>query len=163
MLFFKELYTTYYEKLCVFSLNYTSDKDLAQDIVQDTFMYIWDNRKKIMITTSIHSFLYKVVYNKLMDSYRGKKKMDKSLLSYYNEAIGKVVESDSDYKDLRLKKLEECLQLLPKRCQLVFLEKKVSGLKNKEIANNLNISLKTVEGHIARGYKFLKGCMSVGL
>lgn len=94
-----------------------------------------------------------------MDSYRGKKKMDKSLLSYFNESLNKVVETDDDYKSLRLKKLEECLQLLPKRCQLVFLEKKVSGLKNKEIASNLNISLKTVEGHVARGYKFLKDCI----
>lgn len=144
-------------------MNYTNDKELAQDIVQDTFMYIWDNRKKIIITTSINSFLYKIVYNKIMDSHRGKNKMDKTLLSYYNEAIDKVAESNSDYKELRLKKLEECLQLLPKRCQLVFLEKKVSGLKNKEIASNLNIALKTVEGHVARGYKFLKSCMSESL
>lgn len=160
-LYFKQLYTLYYKKLCVYSLNYTDDKDLAQDIVQDTFMYIWDNRKKIIITTSINSFLYKIVYNKIMDHYRSKKKIDKSLLAYYNDAIEKVIDSNSDYQDLRLKKLEECIQLLPKRCKLVFLEKKVSRLKNKEIATNLNISLKTVEGHIARGYKFLKECISL--
>ncbi|MEO9571347.1 MAG: RNA polymerase sigma-70 factor [Polaribacter sp.] len=160
VLFFQELYTLYYKKLCTYSLNYTDDINLAQDIVQDTFMYIWDNRKKIIITTSINGFLYKIVYNKIMDHYRGKKKTDKLLLTYYDAAIKKAVETNNDYQEQKLKKLEECIQLLPKRCKLIFLKKKKSRLKNKDIANDLNISIKTVEGHIARGYKFLKACIS---
>jgi len=160
VLFFKELYTLYYKKLCTYSLNYTDDKNLAQDIVQDTFMYIWDNRKKIIITTSINSFLYKIVYNKIMDHYRGKKKTDKLLLTYYDAAIKKTAETNNDYKEEKLKKLEECIELLPKRCKLIFLKKKKSRLKNKDIANDLDISIKTVEGHIARGYKFLKKCIN---
>jgi len=160
VLFFKELYTLYYKKLCTYSLNYIDDKNLAQDIVQDTFMYIWDNRKKIIITTSINSFLYKIVYNKIMNHYRGKKKTDELLLTYYDIAIKKATEVNNDDQEQKLKKLEECIQLLPKRCKLIFLKKKKSRLKNKDIAEELNISIKTVEGHIARGYKFLKACIN---
>jgi len=140
-------------------LNYTSDREVAQDVVQETFMDIWSKREKLVITTSINSYLYKVVYYKIMESYRKKKRSDEKLLSYYDESLRKVIESDESYKEALMDKLDICMEELPKRCKKVFFEKKIRGLKSQDIAINLDISLKTIEGHITRAYKFLKDCM----
>lgn len=131
----------------------------AQDVVQDTFLYIWSNRKKIVISSSLNSYLYRVVHNKLMDNYRQKKRMDEKLLSYYTEAINKVVTSDESYIEERIKQLDKCMNELPKRCRKVFYEKKINGLRTKQIAANMDISIKTIEGHVTRAFKLLKICL----
>lgn len=123
-------------------------------------MYLWDNRKKIIISTSIKSYLYRILYNKLMDYYRMKKKRDEQLIEYYNHSLTKVIDSTENYKEQRLSKLEKCLEELPKRCKKVFLDKRLKGFKSKEIAENMDISIKTVEGHITRAFKLIKECMS---
>jgi DNA-directed RNA polymerase specialized sigma subunit, sigma24 homolog len=72
--FFETLYITYFEKLCAYALNYISDKEAIQDLVQDVFINLWTHRKKIIITTSLNSYMYKIVYNKIMDAHRNAKK-----------------------------------------------------------------------------------------
>ena len=131
----------------------------AEDVVQDTFLYIWSNRKKIVISSSLNSYLYRVVHNKLMDNYRQKKRMDEKLLSCYTEAINKVVTSDESYIEERIKQLDKCMNELPKRCRKVFYEKKINGLRTKQIAANMDISIKTTEGHVTRAFKLLKICL----
>ena len=80
--FFERFYIAYFEKLCVYSLNFISDKDTIQDLVQDVFITLWTNRKKIEITTSLKSYLYKMVYYKIMDTHRAAKKKNDLLSSY---------------------------------------------------------------------------------
>lgn len=128
--------------------------------MQDTFLDLWTNRKKITITTSINSYLYGVVYNKIMDFYRNKKRRDESLTLYYNKALNDIEDNSEDYKEQKLKKLELCIEELPKRCKKVFYAKKIVGLKSQQIAEESGISLKTVEGHITKAYKLLKDCMA---
>ena len=80
-------------------------------------------------------------------------------MSYYTEAINKVVSSDESHKEERLLQLEKCMNKLPKRCRKVFYEKKINGLRTKQIADNMDISVKTIEGHITRAFKLLKICI----
>jgi len=159
---FDKLYEDYYEKLCVYAFQYTPDRALVEDIVQDAFIQLWSARKKIIIRTSLKSYLYKVVYHKLMDAYRIDKRKDKMLLSYYNTALGSVIDTIEDNYDLkkeRLLKLDACIAELPERCRTVFVAKKISGLKNKQVSRELNISVKTVEGHVTRAFKLIRDCM----
>ena len=160
---FNKLFENYYEKLCIYTLNFTSDKDLIQDIVQDSFITLWTNRKKIDITTSLKSYLYRIAYNKLMDSYRSNKKKDNMLLSYYNTTINQVIDNlddNEDYKTARINKLNQCIAELPERCRKVFLAKKIKGLKYTEVSKELNISIKTVEGHVTKAYGLIRSCMN---
>lgn len=156
---FEHLYSVYFEKLCFFLLNYTQDKEIIEDIVQDTFVKLWINREKLMISTSFNSYLYKSVYNNFIDNYRKRKKRDTLLESYYQLALYKIIDTDQEYKEERLNKLDKCIAELPPKCKEVFISIKLSGMKYKEVASTLNISLKTVEGHIRKAYVFIKNCM----
>ena len=158
--FFEGLYVAYFEKLCIYSLNYISDKNAIQDVVQDVFVDLWSNRKEIVITTSLNSYLYKIVYYKIMDVHRSAKKKSDLLTSYYKEAIDFVIELDEDYKTERLKKLANCIEELPEKCKKVFIAKKITKLKNEQITEELNISIKTIEGHITKAFKFIRNCMN---
>ena len=158
--FFEALYIAYFEKLCLYSLNYISDQDAIQDLVQDVFVALWANRKKIVITTSLNSYLYKMVYYKIMDVHRSTKKKNDLLSSFYKDALDFVIESDEDYIAERLKKLENCIEELPEKCKKVFIAKKITNLKNEQITEELNISIKTIEGHITKAFKFIRNCMN---
>ena len=157
---FEKLYANNYENLCVYLLNYTNDKDKIEDIVQETFLNLWSKRNKIMIKDSIESYLYRSAYNKLMDTFRKKKKIENMLDSYYYTALIRAIKLDDDKKNERIKKLNKCINKLPKRCKEVFTENKISGKKHQQVATDLNISLKTVEGHITNAFKQIKKCMS---
>jgi RNA polymerase sigma-70 factor (ECF subfamily) len=154
-----KLYEIYYERLCVFLLNYCQDRALVEDIVQDVFISIWTNRKKLDINITIKNYLYRSAYNKLIDNYRKQKTNNKLLSSYYYTATMMAIDVDTDYKNELFKKLDECIKELPSRCKQIFCSAKLENLKYKEIAEQLNISLKTVEGHITRGYGLLKDCL----
>ena len=156
---FERLYSDYFEKLCFFLLNYTQDKEVIEDIVQDTFIKLWTKRKKLSVTSSLNSYLYKSVYNNFIDNYRKKKKRDALLESYYQLALFKIINTDEEYKEERIKKLEKCIAELPPKCKEVFVSIKFSGMKYKEVATTLNISLKTVEGHTRKAYVLIKNCM----
>lgn len=156
---FERLYSDYFEKLCFFLLNYTQDKEVIEDIVQDTFIKLWTKRKKLTVTSSLNSYLYKSVYNNFIDNYRKKKKRDALLESYYQLALHKIIDTDEEYKEERIKKLEKCIAELPPKCKEVFVSIKFSGMKYNEVATTLNISLKTVEGHVRKAYVFIKECM----
>lgn len=156
---FEVLYMDYFEKLCVYLLSYTQNKEIIQDVVQDTFIKLWMNREKLTINSSLKSYLYKSVYNNFIDNYREKKKRDTTLESYYRFAITKFIETDEEYKEQRLNKLNECIAELPPKCKEVFISIKLSGMKYKDVASTLKISLKTVEGHTRKAYAFIKNCM----
>ncbi|AUP80520.1 RNA polymerase sigma factor [Flavivirga eckloniae] len=157
--FFEELYSDHFEKLCVYLLNFTSDKHVINDVVQDSFLYLWTHRKKILITDSIKSYLYRMAYNKLMDFFRKNTKRKDVLLSYHKTILDEVIQNENDVKEERLKKLDKCIELLPKKCKDVFYNKKIKGLKSKEVAINLNISIKTVEAHITKAYILIRRCL----
>src|SRR5690554_6180827 len=66
---YKHLYSTYYEKLCVFLTGYTNDIVIVEDVVQDVFLKIWTDRKNLTIKKSLSGYLYKSAYNSLMNNH----------------------------------------------------------------------------------------------
>ena len=157
---FKMLYNTYFETLCQHLLNYSQNQALIEDVVQETFITIWTNRKKLHINTSLKSYLYKAVVNNYINNYRKKKKRDAFLESYYRQVLMNISEKDESYQEERLKKLDECIQELPKKCREVFLSTKFTDMKYTEVSELFKISLKTVEGHISKAYSLIRMCMA---
>ncbi len=156
---FELVYIEHFEKLCTYLLNYTQDREVIQDIVQDTFVKLWTDCRKITITSSLKSYLYKSVYHNYIDYYRSSQKKVTTLESYYHSALIRLSETDEDYQELQLKKLDACIAQLPPKCKEVFVATKLSGMKHKDVATLLRISLKTIEGHTRKAYGFIRNCI----
>lgn len=149
------LMDTYYKSLCIYAYSLTKDYDNAEDIVQNVFVEIWINRKNIKPELSIKSYLYRSVYNKFIDFCRKNKPvifLEKKVL----EAIDSIVENEEQDLGESIKLIYSEIEKLPSKCKEIFLLNKREGLTHVEISEHLDISLKTVEGHITRAFKILK-------
>src|SRR5699024_1190803 len=114
---FDEVYKTYYKRLCQYLLNFTQDQAKIEDIVQETFITLWDKRKDLNIKKSPESYLFRTAHNKFIDTYRKKERTNSFLLDYYHTAILRAEKKDQSYKKRLLKKLKNCINALPNRCQ----------------------------------------------
>ncbi|MEC3908843.1 RNA polymerase sigma-70 factor [Tamlana sp. 2201CG12-4] len=157
---FNKLYQEHYNALYIYLLRFTLDKKNVEDIVQDTFTHIWYKRKQISINTSFKSYLYKTAYYKLIDVHRLNIKNDRLLSSYNYVEHTLSSKINDDITEKHLESLEACISVLPPKCKDVFIAHKISGKKHKEVANEMGISIKTVENHITKAYKTLRNCMN---
>lgn len=156
---FEKIYAHYYERLCNYLLNYSQDRSKIEDVVQETFIMLWNKRKSLNIHSSLSNYLYRTAHNKMMDAYREKGRTDTFLMEYYHTALIRAEKKEDEYKKNLLQKLKACMQSLPQRCREVFTACKLSKKTNQEVAQEMDIALKTVEGHVSKGYRLLKECM----
>lgn len=148
------LVDSYYKQLCAYAYSLTNDVYLSEDIVQNVFVRIWSKRHKINPELSIKSYLYKSVYNEFIDVNR-KNKAVSYLEKKHIDSLTEVIEEHSNDLEKLIRILNQEIEKLPKKCKKVFLMNKKEGLTHIEIAEYLNISTKTVEGHMTRAMKLL--------
>lgn len=161
---FKSLYSQYYEKLCIFATSIIGDDDEAEaeEIVQHVIFKLWEQRDKFDTIGNISSYLYRSVKNNCLNEISHKKIHDKyqsETLTELKEIEIQAVEHDND--DERKGQLKKAIEQLPERCQEVLVMSKFEGLKHKEIAEQLNISIKAVEANITRAFTLLRKYMKV--
>ena len=153
---YTHLVKTYHHKLCVYALSLTNNDDSAEDIVQNVFMSIWKNRLKLKEEFVLKSYLYKSVYNEFIDQYRKQKNVI-TLEKKYIDALTYIVEEEDEKSLERLMKIvKKEIENLPPKCKQIFLLSKEEGLTNIEIAEHLNVSIKSVEAHITKAFKILR-------
>lgn len=152
---FDILIEKYYASLCAYAYSLTHDKFSAEDLVQNVYTELWIKRASINPQLSIKSYLYNSVYNNFVDEYR-KKKPIVYLEKKYIEALDNVIEDESKDLSKLLIQLEKEISKLPPKCQRIFLLNKRDGLTHSEISEYLQVSTKTVEGHITRAFKMLQ-------
>jgi len=147
---------TYHNVLCVYGFELTNDHDLAKDIVQNVFINIWRIRLKLKDDFAVKSYLYRSVYNEFLNQERNRKlvvQLDKK----YIDALSEVVEEDNEKSLERLMILvKREIENLPPKCKRTFLLSKQEGLSNVEIAEYLNVSIKSVEAHITKAFTKLR-------
>jgi RNA polymerase sigma-70 factor (ECF subfamily) len=150
---FKELYTP----LCRYCLQFLRRTDLAEEIVQEQFIVLWEKRNEINITTSYKAYLYKSVKNRSLDYL--KSKFAKLTFESEEESIHIPFDTNpfeqAHQKELE-KMIEKAIESLPQKCYAIFSMSRFGELSNKEIANQLNISEKTVENQITIAIKKVK-------
>jgi len=152
------LFREYYVSLCAYSRRYIYRKDIAEEIVSDIFMRIWETRETIKINTSVKAYLFHAVYNNSLNYLRKQKK--KAVLEEYSwetssENIGfadtsEEIEEQSMMLENINEKIEEAVSMLPKQQQKVFRLKRVEGKKTKEVAEIMGLSVKTIEMHLSK-------------
>lgn len=153
---YKFLLNKFHRKLNAYALTLVNDHSMAQDIVQNVFLKTWKNRNKLNPEFSIQSFLYKSVYNEFINTYQQNKAM-MLLQQTYVDSLQQVVETtDESSIERMLAIINREIQNLPPKCQKVFILSKKEGLTNIEIAEHLEISIKTVEAQISKAFKILK-------
>jgi len=150
------LINNYQQKLHTYALGLTKDFYLAEDVVQNTFVYIWSHRSNLKDNFSIKNYLYRAIYNECIDYYR-KRKAVTALEKKYIDALNTIVEEENENsieKLIALVKRE--IENLPPKCKRTFLLSKQEGLTNVEIAEYLNVSIKSVEAHITKAFSILR-------
>ncbi|WP_147678992.1 RNA polymerase sigma-70 factor [Algibacter pacificus] len=158
---FKMLYDQYWESLLVSAFNIVNKKDVAEDILQDIFVNLWAKRGRIEIKTSLKGYLYSCILYKTYDYFRKNKGVytEDFTLDFNKRVETGTPESKMIYKEL-MAHLNTAIENLPKRNKEVFKLKRERHLSNKEIAQQLNISTKTVEAHMTKSLKILKASIS---
>lgn len=154
---FQETFEIYFKVLVLFATKFSLDKETAEDLVQDVFVKLYEQKDKLQFHSSLKAFLYQSVRNKCIDLIRSTKTREKH---HVEIKAGTDVEGLNSEELMLQSELEEkiyhSIKQLPDQCQLIFKMNRFEGKKNQEIADELNISKRTVETQISKALKILR-------
>ena len=157
---FEHLFHQYYPGLCGYAESLLGKPEIAEEIVQDVFYNIWKNRETLRITKNLQSYLYRSAYNNSMMYLR---KMRREFFFRDGIATDQAVDSPDPSQALQLNEVSELiartLEGLPERTREIFYLNRQEGLKYREIADRLAISVKTVEANMGKALKALRTSM----
>lgn len=154
---FEDLFFDYYPTLTVFAKKYVGDMDTSREIVQDLFVRLYETREKINIHSSLKNYLYSAVRNRCLNHLKREK--------LHTEHTGNVLSIDESLENDIQAKIEQTefeylvwqeVSNLPDQCKRIFYLSRKEGKKNKEIAEQLGISIRTVETQISKALKRLR-------
>lgn len=161
---FEQIVREYWPRMFKFALIYTQNNETSQELVQDTFLVLWNNRVILKDNTNLITYLMVVLRNKclnLLEQARIRQLYieeidDETIYQRANlyvlqDEASQIVESEDLHKAI-----ERALSKLPEKTREVFMLSRYDGLKNQQIAETKNISQKTVEYHISKALQILK-------
>ncbi len=155
---YNKLFVRYHGKLCQYVYSLVVNKEEAQDIVQELFLNLWKHRKRIYIAEgSASGYLYKMAKNLSLNHLRSKKNYQNFLEKYGKTELQN--EDDLSENEAFSIALYDCIDKLPQRCKDILILHRFKGLKQKEIAKNLGISVQTVKNQIWSTLRKLKNCL----
>lgn len=151
---YETLFRSSYSSLVSYARTILKDTDTSEEIVQELFYVLWKDRKKIKIISSLNGYLFRSVYNRCMH-YIDHQKV---VMKHAADATKSIsIESEDPAEKLQYKelneKISEIIARLPERCAKIFCMSRFEGLKYTEIANELSISIKTVEANMGKALK----------
>jgi len=154
---FDKIYVLYYSRMHRFAKEYVLSDEDAENIVQDVFMLLWERKNVLDIQISLVSYIFSLVKNKCLDFLRHQSvveeyKNDLSLKLTALELLNYTLSSEEDIERI----VTDAVNKLPERCRLIFLKSRVEGKKYKEIADELGISVNTVENQMVIALKKLR-------
>ena len=157
MFAFDALYKKYSKKLYKFGYSILKSPEESENLMQDVFLNLWENRHKVEKDSSIKSYIFTIAYNSAISVIR--KKAKESQFVEYLKSLQQIniepVNVELEYNELT-KKLDEIVKALPQRQKEVYLMHKVDGLKYSEITERLHISVNTIENHMSRALKTIR-------
>lgn len=153
---FRVIHELHYEKLTAFVNSFTKSRTNTEDILQETFIKIWNSREKLDSVGSITGYLYRTAHNSYIDKYRKETREKKVLDGWKYKCLMEAVEEDNEVTLKRINKLKSVIESLPKSCKQVFKLCKYVNLTHAQIADQLDISQKTVQAHMNKAYKVIR-------
>jgi RNA polymerase sigma-70 factor (ECF subfamily) len=154
---FSVIFSAYYKDLVFFAYSFTHELPSAEDIVQDTFVKLWEEREKLNVTVSLKAILLKTIQNKCIDWHR-----HRQILNNHSSYIINNTPLYEYYTDnyLLRSEMEEMIEIaltqIPEKVREAYELHRFEGLKYKEIADKLNVSIRTVEVRISKALELLR-------
>lgn len=162
---FKEIYTLYFPKLVRFSTEYVSSREEAENIVQDVFFILWQQKSTLGELRNINAYLFKLTKNKCIDFLRHKIRIGDK-----HSPIHEIEEKELQLKECAIDQFDEymlsdeaiellvdkAINSLPPKCRAIFVSSRLEGMKYQEIADQLNLSTNTISNQIAIAMRKLK-------
>ncbi|HEY9196643.1 MAG TPA: RNA polymerase sigma-70 factor [Mucilaginibacter sp.] len=153
---FEKVYKHFIRPLHVYAISILRDEDTAKGMVQNVFMRLWERKERLNISGSIKAYLYGAVYNECLNNLRHQK-VKINHQQYVVHMTKDKVDEGTGMELLDLKeKLQQALNDLPEKCRTVFQLSRFEDLKYQEIADELGISIKTVENQMGKALKTLR-------
>lgn len=159
---FREIYDCYKDLLYGYSFKLTKSKLMAEEAVQEIFMKVWNNRRKLNPELSIKAYLYKITQNHIYNVLRNAAYNDKLREQIFYHRLNSHFSTEDQviYNELEAFK-DQAIACLPARRQMIFRMSRVQGLSHEEIAGQLGISQHTVKDQIVKSLKSIKEYLKI--
>jgi len=154
---FEQVFKTHYKNLHAYAFTILRDEDEAEEMVQQVFFKLWERSEHLSFSGSIAAYLYRAVHNESLNFIKHQKvKADHQMhVAYSMKNRSEQAQPKMIRKELE-NKFREALNELPEQCRTVFQLSRFEDMKYKEIADKLDISVKTVENHMGKALKLLR-------
>lgn len=154
---FELLFHFYYPGLVMYSTQFTTDRMEAEEIVQNFFVRFWQKHQQITPSDSLKNYLFLSVKNGSLNYLKHKRVEEKYIRSMSELSNQHLIFDPDVYVETELQeKIKNAIDLLPEKCREIFIMSRIRGLKNEEIATELNLSKRTVETQISKALKVMR-------
>ncbi|PRZ00849.1 RNA polymerase sigma-70 factor [Marinilabilia salmonicolor] len=159
---FESIYMDFYDMLFHLASGYTGNREIAREIVQDTFLKLWEYREQLNKKTNIKNFLYTLTKNSCLNHLKQQEVISRNNrdyliteLKYKQEALAGFPDDSVGLEEL-MDMVEAAIEKLPEEVKITFKMNRFEGLTYRQIADHLDISPKTVEARISKALKLLR-------
>ena len=158
---YEELFMIHYKALTRTAYRLLNDANAAEDIVQDVFCTLWEKKEQLQITTSLKSYLFRMVINQSLNYLKRNQTQQgrETLYGAYLDNEENTTTNRIDFKETE-KRIQQTINNLPPTCRLVFVLSRYEQFNYKQIASHLNVSVKAVENHMMKALKSLRNALS---
>lgn len=155
---FDSLFGAYSSKLFGFAFKYFRNESDAEELVQEVFVKVWENRQSLKSEYSFRSYLFTIALNQIRKYYNKKAASLRYLESLSAETFTSEAGNNENY-ELALQKLNSIIDTMPPRRREIFIKSKLEGKSSKEIASELNITPGTVDNQVSEAIRFIRNQM----
>lgn len=154
---FEQVFKSHFKALHAYACTILKDESQAEELVQHVFFKLWEKKEQVNITQSVQAYLYRSVYNECLNylKHQKVKKAHQSHTLYTSGSASEPVSKGLVAKELQ-QKINEALKQLPEQCRTIFQMSRFEELKYREIAEKLNLSIKTVENQMGKALKIMR-------
>lgn len=154
---FELFFRTYYASLCRYAQSFVRDSDEAEEIVQTSFIHIWEKRTSLNIDTSLKAYLFRAVRNGCLNHIKFRKvRMEHAANQIKTGEPTHEGVSDGVTANELEHRILAAMKELPEQCRLVFQLSRFEELRYQEIADQLHLSVKTVENQMGKALKIMR-------